>query len=55
MAARHDYSGWLVIEAEQDSEVYEPLKYQGLGLRALKAMARETGLDAGAGAPSAGR
>ena len=44
-AAEHGYSGWLVIEAEQDSAVRDPRHYQGLGLRALKEMARETGLD----------
>ena len=55
VAAEHGYSGWLVIEAEQDSAVREPLEYQGLGLRTLKAMARETGLDTGAEPASAGR
>ena len=44
-AAEHGYSGWLVIEAEQDSAVRLPREYQGLGLRTLKAMAREIGLD----------
>ena len=46
-AAKHDYSGWLVIEAEQDPEVRDPVTYQSMGLKALKAMARETGLDRG--------
>jgi inosose dehydratase len=45
IAAEHRYSGWLVIEAEQDPDVYKPLRYQGLGLRSLKAMARAAGLD----------
>jgi inosose dehydratase len=45
IAAEHRYSGWLVIEAEQDPDVYNPLEYQGLGLRSLKAMARAAGLD----------
>ena len=45
VAAEHGYSGWLVIEAEQDSAVRNPLDYQGLGLRSLKAMARAAGLD----------
>ena len=45
IAAEHGYSGWLVIEAEQDSAVRDPRHYQGLGLRALKAMARKAGLD----------
>jgi inosose dehydratase len=44
-AARHGYSGWLVIEAEQDSVVREPFHYQDMGLVALKRMAREAGLD----------
>lgn len=45
IAAEHGYSGWLVIEAEQDPVVRNPLHYQGMGLRALKAMATEAGLD----------
>jgi inosose dehydratase len=44
-AAEHGYSGWLVIEAEQDPAVRSPLLYQSMGLTALKAMAREAGLD----------
>jgi inosose dehydratase len=44
-AAEHGYSGWLVIEAEQDSAVRDPLHYQGMGLKALKRMAAEAGLD----------
>jgi len=46
IAAEHGYSGWLVIEAEQDSAVREPFRYQDMGLKALRAMARATGLDA---------
>ena len=45
IAAEHGYSGWLVIEAEQDPAVRNPLEYQSMGLKALKAMAREAGLD----------
>ncbi len=45
IAAEHGYSGWLVIEAEQDPAARNPLYYQGMGLRALKAMATEAGLD----------
>ncbi len=45
IAAEHGYSGWLVIEAEQDPAVRSPLLYQSMGLTALKAMAREAGLD----------
>jgi inosose dehydratase len=48
IAAEHGYSGWLVIEAEQDSAVREPFHYQNMGLKALRAMARSTGLDAAA-------
>jgi inosose dehydratase len=48
IAAEHGYSGWLVIEAEQDSAVCEPFHYQNMGLKALRAMARSTGLDAAA-------
>ena len=46
--ADHDYDGWLVIEAEQDPAVRNPLQYQSLGLKSLKAAAREAGLDQGA-------
>ncbi|MFB2549914.1 myo-inosose-2 dehydratase [Ensifer soli] len=45
VAAEHGYDGWLVIEAEQDPAVRNPLKYQSMGLAALKAFAREAGLD----------
>lgn len=44
-AARHGYAGWLVIEAEQDPAVRDPVTYQSMGLRALRALARDTGLD----------
>ncbi|MEQ5778131.1 myo-inosose-2 dehydratase [Thalassospira sp. NFXS8] len=47
IAAEHGYSGWLVIEAEQDPAVRNPLEYQTLGLKSLRAMAKETGLDKG--------
>lgn len=43
--AQAGYQGWLVIEAEQDPEVRNPLTYQAMGIRALKAAAREAGLD----------
>lgn len=46
-AARAGYSGWLVIEAEQDSAVRDPRHYQNMGLAALKRMAAEAGLDRG--------
>lgn len=45
VAAEHNYSGWLVIEAEQDSLVRNPFEYQSLGLKSLKAFAREAGVD----------
>ncbi len=47
IAAQHGYDGWLVIEAEQDPLVRNPLEYQSMGLKALKAFAREAGLDRG--------
>lgn len=45
VAAACNYSGWLVIEAEQDSAVREPFQYQSMGLKALKSIAREVRLD----------
>jgi len=45
IAAEHDYQGWLVIEAEQDPALRNPLHYQSMGLKALKEMARVVGLD----------
>lgn len=45
VAAGHGYSGWLVIEAEQDPAVRDPVTYQSMGLKALRAMARNAGLD----------
>lgn len=45
IAAANAYSGWLVIEAEQDPAVRNPFTYQSMGLRALKQMARYVGLD----------
>lgn len=47
VVAAAGYSGWLVVEAEQDSAIRDPLVYQSMGLRALKDMARRTGLDKG--------
>jgi inosose dehydratase len=43
-AAAHGYDGWLVIEAEQDPLVRDPVHYQSMGLAALRAMARDAGL-----------
>ena len=45
-AADAGYSGWVVIEAEQDSAVRDPVHYQSMGLKALKRTAREAGLIA---------
>lgn len=42
--AQAGYDGWLVIEAEQDPEVRNPLAYQSMGLKALKDMAQAAGL-----------
>ncbi len=44
-AADHAYRGWLVIEAEQDPAIRDPLKYQTMGLQALKHIAQSVGLD----------
>ena len=41
---QNGYSGWIVIEAEQDPEVRDPVTYQSLGLKTLKALAHEAGL-----------
>lgn len=41
---RMDYSGWIVIEAEQDPSVADPRVYAALGLRTLRAKALEAGL-----------
>jgi inosose dehydratase len=40
------YDGWIVIEAEQDPILRNPLLYQTLGLATLKRLARDTGLVA---------
>jgi inosose dehydratase len=42
--AENGYDGWIVIEAEQDPKLRNPLLYQTLGLATLKRLARETGL-----------
>lgn len=44
IAAEHGYGGWVVIEAEQDPDVRSPFEYQSLGLKSLKAMAKDAGL-----------
>jgi inosose dehydratase len=45
--AAHGYDGWIVIEAEQDPEISNPLLYQTLGLATLKRLARKVGLTTG--------
>jgi inosose dehydratase len=45
VAAEHGYEGWLVIEAEQDPVKADPVKYQSMGLKALKEAATAAGLD----------
>ena len=42
--AQHNYDGWIVIEAEQDPHIRNPLMYQTLGLATLKRLAKEAGL-----------
>lgn len=45
--AEAGYDGWIVIEAEQDPKLRNPLLYQTLGLATLKRLAREVGLECG--------
>lgn len=42
--AAHKYDGWIVIEAEQDPSVRNPLLYQTLGLATLKRLSKAAGL-----------
>ena len=47
------YAGWIVIEAEQDPKLADPVTYSRLGLATLKAAAAKAGLiQASAEAPS---
>jgi inosose dehydratase len=39
-----NYDGWIVIEAEQDPNVRNPLLYQTLGLATLKRLSKDAGL-----------
>ncbi|MFQ3790131.1 myo-inosose-2 dehydratase [Halomonas sp. A29] len=39
------YSGWLVVEAEQDPEVAHPLTYARLGYRNLRTLAEQAGFQ----------
>ncbi len=41
--ADNNYSGWLVVEAEQDPKRAHPLTYAKLGFTNLSRMAREAG------------
>lgn len=41
--AENDYSGWLVVEAEQDPKKAHPLTYATLGFRNLSRLAKEAG------------
>ena len=41
--ANHGYSGWIVVEAEQDPNKAHPLTYATMGYRNLKRMAEEAG------------
>ena len=41
--AQNNYSGWLVVEAEQDPKKAEPLKYATMGFKNLSRMASEAG------------
>jgi myo-inosose-2 dehydratase len=41
----HGYSGWIVVEAEQDPKKANPLAYARKGVAHLKAALREAGLD----------
>jgi inosose dehydratase len=44
LLAQSEYDGWIVIEAEQDPKLRNPLLYQTLGLATLKRLSREAGL-----------
>lgn len=44
--ARIGYTGWIVVEAEQDPAVANPRVYQQLGLDTLRTLAAEVGLAA---------
>ncbi len=45
VAAQNGYQGWLVVEAEQDPEIRDPLTYQSMGHAALRQIAQNVGLD----------
>ncbi len=41
--AEANYSGWLVVEAEQDPRKAHPLTYATMGFKNLSRLAREAG------------
>ncbi len=43
--ADNGYSGWLVVEAEQDPAKAHPLTYATMGYRNLKGLAEKAGLE----------
>jgi inosose dehydratase len=43
--AENGYSGWLVVEAEQDPKKAHPLTYATLGFKNLKGLAKEAGFE----------
>jgi len=45
--ADNNYSGWLVVEAEQDPKKAHPLTYATMGFKNLKRMAEEAGFTVG--------
>lgn len=45
LASDMGYDGWLVIEAEQDPDIRNPVEYQSLGLKSLKSMAKNAGFN----------
>jgi inosose dehydratase len=42
--AEIDYSGWIIVEAEQDPKLANPRRYAELGLNTLKTLARAEGM-----------
>ena len=46
LLAQAKYSGWIVIEAEQDPVARNPFEYQSLGLKTLKTLSKDVGLIA---------
>jgi inosose dehydratase len=42
--AEIDYSGWIIVEAEQDPAIADPRRYGELGLTTLRREAAAAGL-----------